>query len=88
MNSWMEDVYDDEAMNFYYMYKVNRNALVLRDVPDRYKCQEMCNSAVEEDPMVLQYVPDYFVTKEMLKMGVVKTFMKVITSEKIEKRYT
>ena len=38
--------------------KVNRNALVLRDVPDQYKTVEMCEIAVSDEPLMLRDVPD------------------------------
>ena len=37
-------------------------------IPDRFKTQEMCDQAVNEDSFSLQFVPDWFVTRDWMWM--------------------
>ena len=37
------------------------------DVPDHFKTQEMCATAVKLDPFSLIYVPDWFVTQQQIE---------------------
>ena len=43
---------------------------MLGNVPDQYKRQEMCDTAVREDPFFFQGVSDWFVTQEMCNKAV------------------
>ena len=53
---------------------VEKNLLILRDVPDKCKMQEKCDKAVEQDHRLLIYVPDRFRTQEMFDKAVEKDF--------------
>ena len=39
---------------------VEKNPYHLGDFPDRFKTQEACERAVEDDPEAIEYVPDHF----------------------------
>ena len=47
---------------------LGKNSGSLESVPDHLKTQQMCNSAVSEDPYYLQFVPDWFVTQGQVKI--------------------
>ena len=42
----------------------------MKDVPDRFKTEEMCIEAVEVFPWQLKYVPDKFKTQDMCNEAV------------------
>ena len=42
----------------------------LEYVPDKFKTKEMCNKAVDKDPLNLEYVPDHFIHQEMCAKSV------------------
>ena len=46
--------------------------IVLYDVPDHLKTQEMCNRVVRTVPNAFHRIPDHFKTQEMCKKAVEK----------------
>ena len=40
----------------------------MKDVPDYFKTQEMCDNAVRRSVFYLEYVPDWFVTQGQVKL--------------------
>ena len=49
---------------------VEKNPYHLGDFPDRFKTQEACERAVEDDPEAIEYVPDHFkILREPYSLG-------------------
>ena len=44
---------------------INKHDQLIETIPDHLKTQEMCNEAVDTEPLSLLHVPDHFKTQEM-----------------------
>ena len=53
------------------------NAGTLKNAPDGYKNQEMCNKAVENYPHALEFGPECSKTKEMCHRAVHRCFFRI-----------
>ena len=42
----------------------------LKEIPEHFKTQEMCNETVAQFPYALRYVPDHLKTQEMCNQAV------------------
>ena len=49
-----------------YIKGVQVDPFQMKDVPDHFKTQEMCNKAVVCSPYELRFVPDWFVTQQQI----------------------